>query len=160
MKQPITIRTRDGKQRDLPPDQVNRLRASLSGSLLDRNSSGYEEACRVWNGMIDRYPTLIARCASTENVQRVVTFAHEHQAILAVRGGGHSFPGYSTCDVGIVLDLSPMRQVSVDAVKKTARAESGLRWGDLDTATQQQGLPLPVVRSHTPALLASHLAVV
>lgn len=142
VKQTITVRTPDGKQRDLPPDQVNRLRASLSGSLLDRNSSGYEEARRVWNGMIDRYPALIACCTSTEDVQRVVTFAHEHQAILAVRGGGHSFPGYSTCDDGIVLDLSPMRQVYVDAVMRTARAESGLRWGDLDAATQQHGLVL------------------
>jgi hypothetical protein len=108
---------------------VRDLRASLSGTLLAPGEEGYEAARRVWNGMIDRHPALIARCADTADVVRALTFARERQLLLAVRGGGHSFPGYSTCDGGVVIDLSSMRSVVVKADTRTARVSGGPRRG-------------------------------
>src|SRR5215470_5804519 len=107
---------------------VRDLRTSLSGTLLVPGDEGYEAARRIWNGMIDKHPALIARCADTADVVRAVTFARERELLLAVRGGGHSFPGYSTCDGGLVIDLSPMRSVVVDTDARTARVASGA-WG-------------------------------
>ena len=88
---------------------VRDLRASLSGTLLGAGDEGYEEARRIWNGMIDKHPALIARCTNTADVARAVTFARERELLLAVRGGGHSFPGYSTCDGGLV-DAATQKQ--------------------------------------------------
>lgn len=82
---------------------VRDLRASLSGTLLAPGDEGYELARHIWNGMIDKRPALIARCADTRDIVRAVTFARERELLLAVRGGGHSFPGYSTCDGGLVI---------------------------------------------------------
>src|SRR5262249_33563562 len=82
---------------------VRDFRASLSGTLLSPGNDGYEAARHVWNGMIDKHPALIARCTNTADVVRAVTFARERELLLAVRGGGHSFPGYSTCDGGLVI---------------------------------------------------------
>lgn len=104
---------------------VQDLRASLSGTLLVPGDEGYETSRRVWNGMIDKHPALIARCTNTADVVRAVTFARERELLLAVRGGGHSFPGYSTCDGGLVIDLSPMRIVEVHSDTRTVRAARG-----------------------------------
>src|SRR5271170_6319223 len=84
---------------------VTDLRASLRGPLLTSGQEGYDTARRIWNGMIDKHPALIARCADAADVGRVVTFARERELLLlAVRGGGHSFPGYSTCNGGLMID--------------------------------------------------------
>src|SRR5215470_5976328 len=119
---------------------VRDLRSSLGGTLLTPGDEGYEAARRVWNGMIDKHPALIARCADTADVVRAVTFARERELLLAVRGGGHSFPGYSTCDGGLVIDLSPMRAVVVRADDRTARAGGGAWGAHVDAAAQKQAL--------------------
>src|SRR5215469_16100555 len=123
---------------------VQDLRASLSGTLLTPGETEYEAARHVWNGMIDKHPALIARCAATADVARAVTFARERELLLAVRGGGHSFPGYSTCDGGLVIDLSPMRSVVVSADNRTARVEGGAWGAHLDAAAQKHGLATTV----------------
>jgi hypothetical protein len=114
--------------------------ASLRGPLFVVGQEGYDAARRVWNGMIDKHPALIARCADVADVVRAVTFARERELLLAVRGGGHSFPGYSTCDGGLVIDLSSMNSVRVDAPTRTAYVGGGARGVDVDTATQKEGL--------------------
>jgi len=119
---------------------VRDLRASLSGTLLAPGEEGYEAARRIWNGMIDKHPALIARCTDTADVVRAVTFARERELLLAVRGGGHSFPGYSTCDGGLVVDLSPMRSVVVRADNRTARVGGGAWGAHVDAAAQKQAL--------------------
>jgi hypothetical protein len=116
------------------------FRASLHGTLLEPGEQGYDAARRTWNGMIDKHPALIARCADAGDVARAVTFARERELLVAVRGGGHSFPGYSTCDGGLMIDLSPMSSVRVRADARTAQAGGGA-WGmHVDTAAQKEGL--------------------
>lgn len=119
---------------------VQDLRASLSGTLLAPGEDGYESARHVWNGMVDKHPALIARCTNTADVVHVVTFARERELLLAVRGGGHSFPGYSTCDGGVVIDLSPMRTVEVGTDTRTVRAAGGAWGAHVDAAAQKYGL--------------------
>ena len=119
---------------------VRDLRASLSGTLLALGEEGYEGARRIWNGMIDKHPALIVRCADTADVLHAVTFARERELLLAVRGGGHSFPGYSTCDGGLVIDLSPMRSVLVSADARTAHVAAGAWGAHVDAATQKHAL--------------------
>jgi FAD/FMN-containing dehydrogenase len=119
---------------------VQELRGSLSGTLLAPGDAEYEAARHVWNGMIDKHPALIARCANTTDVVRAVTFARERELLLAVRGGGHSFPGYSTCDGGLVIDLSPMRSVVVRADARSVQAAGGAWGAHVDAATQKQAL--------------------
>jgi FAD/FMN-containing dehydrogenase len=119
---------------------VRDFRASLKGTLLTPDDADYEAARHIWNGMIDKHPALIARCANTTDVVRAVTFARERELLLAVRGGGHSFPGHSTCDGGLVIDLSPMRTVVVQADKRTVSAGGGAWGAHVDRATQKQAL--------------------
>jgi FAD/FMN-containing dehydrogenase len=119
---------------------VDELKAGLRGPLLRPGDDGYDEARRLWNGMFDRRPALIARCAGVADVVRAVNFGREHRLPLAVRGGGHSFPGHSVCDGGLVVDLSSMKGIRVDPVARTARAQAGAKWIDLDHETQAFGL--------------------
>jgi FAD/FMN-containing dehydrogenase len=119
---------------------IRDLRASLKGTLLTPGDEGYETGRRVWNGMIDKHPALIARCADTADVVHAVTFARERELLLAVRGGGHSFPGYSTCDGGLVIDLSPMRSVDVRPDTRIARVAGGAWGAHVDAAAQKQAL--------------------
>jgi FAD/FMN-containing dehydrogenase len=129
---------------------VQDLRASLRGALFAVGQEGYDEARRIWNGMIDKHPALLARCADVADVQRVVTFARERGLLLAVRGGGHSFPGYSTCDGGLVIDLSSMNSVEVHAQTRTAHVGGGARGVHVDSATQKEGLAVTLGEiSHT-----------
>jgi FAD/FMN-containing dehydrogenase len=123
---------------------VQDLRASLSGTLLAPGEEGYEAARHVWNGMIDKHPALIARCANTADVVRAVTFARERELLVAVRGGGHSFPGYSTCDGGLLIDLSPMRTVDVQTDTRTARVAGGAWGAHVDAAAQRYALVTPL----------------
>jgi FAD/FMN-containing dehydrogenase len=119
---------------------IEKFKAGLRGELIERNGEHYDEARRLWNGMFDRRPALIARCAGTADVIRAVNFARENGLQPAVRGGGHSFPGHSVCDGGLVVDLSPMKAVRVDPVTRTARAQAGAKWIDFDHETQAFGL--------------------
>jgi FAD/FMN-containing dehydrogenase len=119
---------------------VDEFKAGLRGRVLRPGDEAYDEARRLWNGMFDRRPDLIVRCAGTADVVRAVNFARQHRLPLAVRGGGHSFPGHSVCDDGLVIDLSPMRGIRVDPIARTARAEAGVKWLDFDYETQAFGL--------------------
>jgi FAD/FMN-containing dehydrogenase len=115
----------------------------FDGQLVRPSDPDYDQARRVWNGMIDKYPALIARCTGTADVVAAVNFARENKLLVAVRGGGHNVAGYATCDGGIVIDLSPMNAVRVDPARCTARAQGGATWGQLDSATQAFGLATP-----------------
>jgi FAD/FMN-containing dehydrogenase len=119
---------------------VQDFTASLRGEVLRPTDEGYDEARKIQNGMIDRRPTLIARCAGVADVIASVRFARDQQLLLSVRGGGHSVPGFSVCDGGLMIDLSRMRGVRVDAARQTVRAEGGVTWGDFDHETQAFGL--------------------
>ena len=119
---------------------IQSLGAGLAGSVIRRGDSDYDQARRVWNGMIDRSPAAIIQCASTADVVAAVNFAREEGLVLAVRGGGHNAAGLAVCDDGIVVDLSGMRGVTVDAEKRTARVQGGALLRDLDAATHRHGL--------------------
>jgi hypothetical protein len=124
----------------LPDGAVAELEAGLRGRALRPGDATYDEARRLWNGMFDRRPALIVRPAGAADVVRAVSFARDHRLRLAVKGGGHSFPGYSMCDGGLAIDLSTMRGLRVDPRARTARAEPGARWLDFDAETQAFGL--------------------
>ena len=116
---------------------------AFRGELIGPSDQNYDEARAVWNGMIDKRPALIARCASTDDVVASVELAREHGLPVAVRGGGHNVAGNAVCDDGLVIDLSLLRAVEVDPSARTARAGPGLGWGELDAATQPHGLATP-----------------
>jgi FAD/FMN-containing dehydrogenase len=120
--------------------ELSELEASFRGELVRLDDAGYDAHRRVWNGSIDRRPTLIARCAGVADVRAAVGFAKESGLPVAVRGGGHSFPGLSVCDDGIVIDLGSMKGIRVDPEKRTARVQAGVLWGELDHETQAFGL--------------------
>src|SRR5947209_16931476 len=119
---------------------VRELRDALRGDLVLPGDPAYDEARNVWNGMIDRRPALIARCAGTSDVIAAIGFARSEGLTVAVRGGGHNVAGNATCDGGLVIDLSPMKGAQVDAQARTVRAQGGLTWGELDAETQAHGL--------------------
>src|SRR5215212_1006530 len=119
------------------------LRDGFRGELLRPQDSGYEDARKVWNGSITRFPALIARCAGVADVIAAVKFAKDNGLLVAVRGGGHSFPGLSVCDGGLVIDLSLMKGIRVDPEARTVRAQAGVLLGELDRDTQAFGLAVP-----------------
>ena len=114
--------------------------ASLRGEVLLAGSPDYDRARRVWNASFDKKPALIVRCRGVADVLRAVEFARSQGLSLAVRGGGHSIPGFSTVDGGIVIDVGPMKGVRVDPAAKRVVAEAGLQWHELDHETQAFGL--------------------
>ncbi len=119
---------------------VEEFKASLRGQLIFPGDSGYDEARTLWNAMIDKHPALIVRCAGVSDVIESIKFGRANNLLVAVRGGGHSFPGNSVCDGGLMIDLSGMKSVRVDPDKRTARAEPGVKWGEFDRETQAFGL--------------------
>jgi FAD/FMN-containing dehydrogenase len=133
-------------------DPVDSLRARFSGALLAPGDPGYDDARRVYNGAIDRRPALIARCANTADVAASVDLARERGLLVAVRCGGHSFSGLSTCDDGLVIDLGGLKSIAVDPQARTARAGGGVLWGEFDEATQAHGLHTPGGRVTTTGL--------
>src|SRR5215467_8443186 len=118
---------------------IKELRTSLRGALLCPGDNDYETARRVWNGMIDRKPALIVRCAGVADVITAVNFARTNNLLVSVRGGGHSAAGNAVCDGGLMIDLSGMKRIQVDPARRTARAEPGLTWGEFDQETQAFG---------------------
>jgi FAD/FMN-containing dehydrogenase len=127
-------------QSALEAPNVDELRSKVGGEVVTPEDSAYEEARLVWNGMVDRRPAVVVRCASTDDVVAALAFAREHDLIVSVRCGGHSTPGYSSCDGGVVIDLRGMNAIEVDADAKTARVQGGAVWAELDAATQEHAL--------------------
>lgn len=119
---------------------ITELRASLRGEVIDRVHPSYDRARRVWNGLIDRHPTAIARCADTADVVEAVRIARERHPTVSIRGGGHQVAGSAVCDDGLVIDLSAMNAVRVDPGAGRVRAQGGVTWGGLDRETQVFGL--------------------
>ena len=136
----VAIVTLDGASIGLDAASLGKLRERLKGGVILAGEPGYDEGRRIWNGNIDRRPALIARCIDASDVRHAVGFAARHRLLLSVKGGAHSAPGYSTNDGGMIIDLSPMKAVSVDPAKRRARCQGGVLWCELDTATQQHGL--------------------
>lgn len=124
----------------ISPTAIENFKASLRGELLRPGDPSYEEARKIWNGMIDKRPALIARCTRVADVMECVNFAHANSILVAVRGGGHNVSGNAMCDDGLVIDLSRMKCVRVDPGHRSARAEPGVTWREFDHATQAFGL--------------------
>ena len=134
----------------LDPGALGKLSQAFRGELVTARDSRYDEHRRVWNGSIDRRPALIARCAGVPDVVAALRFATERGLLVAVRGGGHSFPGHSVADGAVVIDLGPMKGIEVDPVARTARAQAGVLLGELDRATQAHALAVPAgIVTHT-----------
>lgn len=131
------------KMTELGDGPLSKLANTFRGELLTAGDHGYDEARTVWNAMIDRRPTVIARCTSTSDVVSAVHFAREHDLLLSVRGGGHNVAGDAVCDEGLMIDLSQMDGVYVNPEQRTARAGPGADLGDLDHETQLYGLATP-----------------
>ena len=122
----------------------------FGGTLLRPDENGYDAARAVWNAMHDRRPALIARPRTPQEVADAIAYARAENLLIAVRAGGHSMPGHSTCDDGLVIDLRALDRVTADPVRKRATVGGGALLGDLDRATQQHGLVVPAgVVSHT-----------
>jgi FAD/FMN-containing dehydrogenase len=119
------------------------LRTALAGDVIDRADHRYEQARRVWNGLIDRRPAVIARCTTTADVVAAVAVARAHRPPVSIRGGGHQVAGSAVCEDGLVIDLSDMTSVTVDPAARTARVGPGARWADVNAATQRHGLVVP-----------------
>ena len=137
-------------QASIDPRALDEFGSTLRGELLRPSDTCYDERRRVWNASIDRYPALIVRCAGVADVIEAVHFARRHQLLVAVRGGGHSYPGYGVCDGGMVIDLSLMKGTSVDPETRTVRAQAGVLVGELDRETQAFGFAVPAgFISHT-----------
>lgn len=127
----------------LPVEALETFKASLRGELLQPNDEGYEAARKIYNGMIDKHPALIVRCADEADVIAAVNFARENNLLVAIRSGGHNVAGLSSCDDGMVIDLSPLRYTRVDPATATVRVGGGCTWADIDHATHAFGLAVP-----------------
>jgi FAD/FMN-containing dehydrogenase len=136
----LRVATIRGEAATLDGAAVDAFRASLRGPLISPGGPGYDETRKVWNGMIDRRPALIARCAGLADVVAAVRFARSRELLVSVRGGGHNAPGVAVCEGGLMIDLAGMRGVRVDPLRRTARAEGGATWADFDRETQAFGL--------------------
>ncbi|MGQ4383480.1 FAD-binding oxidoreductase [Streptomyces sp. SAS_270] len=119
------------------------LHDGFAGELIGLDDERYESARRVWNGMVDRRPALIARCAGEDDVVAALRFARESGMPVAVRGGGHNVTGNAVCDAGVVIDLSGLKAIAVDPDRARATVQPGVLLGELDRATQVFGLATP-----------------
>src|SRR3989442_12605554 len=126
------------------------LQRSFRGQVILPGDGDYDASRVVWNGITDRRPAIVARCTRVDDVIAALRFARERDLLIAVRGGGHSVAGFSTCDGGMIIDLSGMQAVRVDPAARTARVEGGALLEQLDRDAQQYGLACPVgVVGHT-----------
>jgi FAD/FMN-containing dehydrogenase len=130
----------DGRQVTLAAADVKDLRAALHGELLAPGQEGYDAARRLWNAAFDKKPALIARCADAADVQQAVRFAAAHRLLTAVKGGGHSLSGQSSCDGGLLISVSPMREVRIDRDARLAHVQAGSLLGPVDQAAQAAGM--------------------
>ena len=128
------------------------LRAGFSGALMLPGDGGYDACRQVFNGMHDKRPALIARCANAADVSTAIAFARQERLAIAVRSGGHSVAGLSTCEGGLLIDLAGLKAITIDPVARTARAGGGVLWGEFDAATQAHGLHAPGGRVTTTGI--------
>ncbi|WP_354673941.1 FAD-binding oxidoreductase [Cupriavidus alkaliphilus] len=119
---------------------MERFRQSLNGEAFLRGEDGYDRARQVWNGAIAKRPAMIIYCADAADVSRAVTFARSGGYLVAVRSGGHNVAGLSVCDDGIAIDLTRLKRIEIDPLRRIARADAGLSLGEFDRATQSHGL--------------------
>src|SRR5262245_61705554 len=126
---------------DLRP--LDEAEAAFRGEIVRPGDDAYETQRQVWNGSIDRHPAVIARCAGVADVIEAVRAARRSDLQVAVRSGGHSFPGLSVCDGGMVVDLAPMKAIGVDPATERVRVQAGVLLGELDLATQAFGYAVP-----------------
>jgi FAD/FMN-containing dehydrogenase len=146
----VHIATLSGGFEVIGEAQIKQLRTSMRGALLLPDDPGYDEARTIFNGMFYPRPAIITRCRGTADVVHVVQFAARHSLLTAIRAGGHSVAGNSTCDGGLVIDLSEMNGVVVDRARQTVRVQAGAKWGKVDPETQVFGLATPGgIVSHT-----------
>src|SRR3954470_20748714 len=124
-------------------DSVTELKQSLRGTLIQPGDADYDEARKVYNGMIHKKPRLIARCADVADVIRSVNFGRDNNLLVSIRGGGHNAGGLGICDDGLVIDLAPIKYAHVDPTARTVTAGGGCTWGDVDHATHAFGLATP-----------------
>ena len=136
----LQVTKNTGTEAVLRETAVADFKKSLRGQVLRPGDDGYEGARKIWNGMIDKRPALIARCASDADVIKCVNFDRATDLVVAVRGGGHNIAGNAVCEGGLVIDLSAMKTIRVDSHNRTARADAGVTWGELDRETQAFGL--------------------
>ena len=122
---------------------IEEFKANLRGQLIQPGDEGYDEACKIYNAMIERRPGLIARCADVADVMAAINIAREKDLLVAIRGGGHNGPGLGTCDDGLVIDMSAIKYTRVDPQASTVQVGGGCTWGDVDHATHAFGLATP-----------------
>jgi len=140
----LTVKTAAEPRVTLGRAAVDGLARTFRGELIGPDDPRYERARRVWNGLIDKHPALIARCTGAADVRAAINFARTHGLSLSVRGGGHNVAGKALCDDGLVVDLSRMRAARVDPVRRIVQVQAGATLGDLDHETQAFGLAVPV----------------
>ena len=122
---------------------IEEFKANLRGQLIQPGDEGYDEACKIYNAMIERRPGLISRCADVADVMAAINIARENDLLVAIRGGGHNGPGLGTCDDGLVIDMSAIKYTRVDPQASTVQVGGGCTWGDVDHATHAFGLATP-----------------
>jgi len=127
----------------MPAQTMDQLRSAFRGELIQPTDAAYDSARKVYNGMIDKRPQLIARCVDVADVMAAIQYGRENQLLTAIRGGGHNGAGLGTCDGGLVIDLSRMKGIRVDPAARTVRVEGGCVWGDVDHATHAFGMAAP-----------------
>src|SRR5262249_21154938 len=127
----------------LQESDLESFRADFGGTLITPDDADYDTARSVWNGDINRRPAAIARCSSADDVVAAIAFARGNGVEFTVRGGGHNYGGYAIADGALMIDLSGMRQVMVDAAARRALCGGGATWADVDAATQAHGLAVP-----------------
>ena len=140
----LRVITSGGADTFLDAATVQDFAARLRGSLLRHGDGGYDEARKLFNGMIDHRPALIARCAGAADVIAAVQFARQHDLLVSIKGGGHGVAGKAVCDGGLMIDFSRMKSIRVDPTERTVRAEPGVLGAELDRETQAFGLATPV----------------
>src|SRR5258706_523628 len=119
----------------LDSNHIQTFQSRLRGELLNREAPGFDQSRKIWNGMFDRRPELIVRCAGAADVRHSVLFAREHGIPVAVKAGGHSVAGYSSCEGGLLIDLGRMKGIRVDPARRTVSAQTGVTWGEFDRET-------------------------
>lgn len=136
-----TLLDRSGKP--VAEDRISDFAEQARGKLVLKGGEGYEEARHIWNALVDKHPGAILKCSGTADVVAAVNFARENDVLVAVRGGGHNVGGRALCDDGLVIDLSGLRGIHVDAKAKTVRVQGGATLGDVDHETHAHGLAVP-----------------